>query len=61
MVAKKTNGPIHKYGVTIGLDGWDNVMDRLLINVMLAYTSGERFLGSINTREKFKDLTYVAT
>ena len=40
MVNEKTKGSIHKYGVTICSDGWDNVTNRPLINVMLACTSG---------------------
>ena len=60
MVAEKTRAPIHKYGVTICSDGWDNVTHRPLMNVMLACTSGEVFLGSIDTTGERKDATYVA-
>lgn len=60
MVREKTKAPIHKYGVTICSDGWDNVTHRPLMNVMLACTSGEVFLGSIDTTGECKDATYVA-
>ena len=59
-VAEKTRAPIHKYGVTICSDGWDNVTHRPLMNVMLSCTSGEVFLGSIDTTGECKDATYVA-
>ena len=59
-VAEKTRASIHKYGVTICSDRWDNVTHRPLMNVMLACTSGEIFLGSIDTTGKCKDATYVA-
>jgi hypothetical protein len=60
MVNEKTKGSIHKYGVTICSDGWDNVTNRPLINVMLACTSGEVFLGSVDTTGERKDANYVA-
>ena len=60
LISEKTRGPIHKYGVTICSDGWDNVTHRPLMNVMLACTSGEVFLGSVDTTGVRKDAVYVA-
>lgn len=45
-------------GVTICSSGWDNVTSRPLINVMMACTSGEVFLHSVNTTGKRKDANY---
>jgi hypothetical protein len=39
-VANKTKGSINKYDVTVCSDGWDNVTNRPLINIMLACISG---------------------
>jgi len=61
LIAEKTRGPIHKYSVTICSDGWNNVTHRPLINVMLACTSGEVFLGSVDTTGKRKDAVYVSS
>jgi hypothetical protein len=61
LISEKTRGPIHKYGVTICSDGWDNVTHRPLMNVMLACTSGEIFLGSVDMTGERKDAIYVAS
>jgi hypothetical protein len=61
LISEKTRGPIHKYGVTICSDGWENVTHRPLMNVMLACTSGEVFLGSVDMTGERKDAVYVAS
>jgi len=50
---------IHKYGTIICYDGWDNIAQPPLLNVMFAYLSGDVFIGSINTIGKRKDAHYI--
>ncbi len=40
---------IHKYGTTICSKGWDNVAQRPLLNKMFSCSSGNVFIGSIDT------------
>lgn len=60
LVEKKTNVDIAKYGATICSDGWDNVTNRPLMNVMLVCPMGDVFLGSIDTTGSKKCKTYIA-
>ena len=52
---------ISKYGVTICSDGWDNVQNRPLLNVIQSGTKGDVFLGTIDTSGNYKDHFYVAS
>jgi hypothetical protein len=50
---------IHKYGVTVYSNGWDNVARHPLLNVMFACPNGDVFLGAINTLGECKDAHYI--
>jgi hypothetical protein len=60
-VITRTWNSIHKYGVTICSNGWDNISQHPLLNVMFAYLSGNVFKGSIDTTREWNDMpiTYV--
>jgi hypothetical protein len=51
---------IHKYGVTLCADGWDNVQNRPLLNIIQTGTRGDLFLGTIDTIGEHKDAQYIA-
>jgi hypothetical protein len=59
-VNAKTKDSIRKYGVTVCSDGWDNVQNRPLLNVLMCCLAGDTFLGSIDTTGNKKDATYIA-
>jgi len=58
-VAKRTSNSIHKYGVTICFDGWDNVVKCPLLSMMFTCTSGDVFLCAINIVKEHKDAHYI--
>ena len=60
-VKEKLGNSIDKYGVTLCCDGWDNVQNRPLLNMVQCGTKGDIFLGTIDTTSNHKDHTYVAT
>ena len=60
-VKEKLGNSIDKYGVTLCCDGWDNVQNRPLLNMVQCGTKGDVFLGTIDTTDNHKDHTYVAT
>ena len=60
-VEEKLGNFIGKYGVTICCDGWDNVQNRPLLNVVQCGPHGDLFLGTINTIGNHKDHQYVAS
>ena len=57
---EKLGNSIGKYGITICCDKWDNVQNRLLLNVVQCGTNGDLFLGTINTTGNHKDHQYDA-
>jgi len=59
-IEEKTKQCISLYGATICSDGWDNVVNRPLMNVMLVCPVGDIFLGSIDTTGNKKDKGYIA-
>jgi hypothetical protein len=63
-VEKKTTtqlgDSLHKYGVTLCANGWNNVQSRPLLNIIQTRTRGELFLGTINTIGEHKDAQYIA-
>ena len=60
-VKEKLENSIDKYGVTLCCDGWDNVQNRPLLNMVQCGTKGDVFLNTIDTIGNHKDHTYVAT
>jgi hypothetical protein len=58
-VIEKMQNSIHKYEITICYDGWDNVAWHPLLNVMFACSSGNVFIGSIDTNAEQKDAHYI--
>ena len=58
-VEEKLGNSIGKYDVTIYCDGWDNVQNRPLLNVVQCGTTRDFFLGTINTTGNHKDHQYV--
>jgi len=46
---------IHKYGATIFLDGWDNVNNCSLLNIMLVCSNWDLFLEVIDTTKDWND------
>jgi hypothetical protein len=58
-VKEKMGNSVDKYGVTICCDGWDNVQNKPLLNVLHG-TKGDVFLGTIDTTGNHKDHVYVA-
>ena len=59
-VEEKLDNSIGKYGVTICCDGWDNVQNRPLLNIVQCGPNGDFFLSTINTTSDHKDHQYVA-
>ena len=59
-IEEKTKHCISLYGATICSDGWDNVVHRPLMNVMLVCPVGDIFVGSIDTTGNKKDKGYIA-
>ena len=49
-VKKATSFSIETYGVSLCLDGWNNVVHRPLMNIMLSCPAGDIFLGSVTPR-----------
>jgi hypothetical protein len=41
LFVKKTQNSIHKYGMTICSNGWDNVIRHPLLNMMFVYLNGD--------------------
>ena len=54
-VEEKLGNSIEKYGITIYCDGWDNIQNRLLLNVVQCGPNGDLFLGTIDTTGNHKD------
>ena len=54
-VEEKLGKSIGKYGITICCDGWDNVQNQPLLNVVQCGPNGDIFLGTINTTGNHKD------
>ena len=48
-VEEKLGNSIGKYGVTIYCDGWDNIQNRPLLNVVQCAPNRDLFLGTIDT------------
>jgi hypothetical protein len=63
-VAKKTiaqlGDSLHKYGVTLCADGWNNVQNHLLLKIIQTGTHGDFFIGTIETIREHKDVQYIA-
>jgi hypothetical protein len=51
---------LHKYGVILCADGWDNVQSRPLLNIIQTGTRGNLFLGTIDTTGEHKDAQDIA-
>jgi hypothetical protein len=51
---------LHKYGIALCVDGWDNVQNRPLLNIIQIGTRGDLFLGTIDTTREHKDAQYIA-
>ena len=60
-VEEKLGNSVGKYGVTMCCDGWDNIQNRPLLNVVQCGPSGDLFLGTIDTTGNHKDQHYVAS
>jgi hypothetical protein len=58
-ISKMTWNSIHKYGVTIYYDGWDNYAWCLLSNVMFPCPNGNVFISTINKIREHKDAQYI--
>ena len=58
-VKKATSFSIETYGVSLCSDGWDNVVHRLLMNIMLSCPAGDIFLGSVDTSGNKKTKEYI--
>jgi hypothetical protein len=59
-IEKATKQSITLYGATICSDGWDNVIHRPLMNVMLVCPAGDIFIGSVDTTGHKKTKEYIA-
>ena len=59
-VKEKLGNSLDKCSVTLYYDGWDNVQNQLLLNMVQCGTKGDVFLGTIDTTGNHKDHTYVA-
>ena len=60
-VEENLGNSIGKYGVTICCDGWDNIQNRPLLNIVQCGPNGDLFLGTIDTTSNHKDQQYVAS
>jgi hypothetical protein len=59
-VKNRLGDSIQKYGVMLCNNGWDNVQNRPLLNVVQSGTRGDLFLGTIDTTGESKDADYIA-
>jgi hypothetical protein len=59
-IEKATKQSIALYGATICSDGWDNVIHRPLMNVMLVCLAGDVFIGLVDTTGHKKTKEYIA-
>ena len=59
-VKKATSFSIKTYGISLCLDGWDNVVHRPLMNIMLSCPAGDIFLGLVDTLGNKKTKRYIA-
>ena len=59
-VKKATSFSIETYGISLCSDGWDNVVHRPLMNIMLSCPVGDIFLGSVDTSGNKKTKEYIA-
>ena len=59
-VKEKLGNSIEKYGITLCCDGWDNVKNWTLLNMVQCSTKGDVFSGIIDTAGNQKNHTYVA-
>ena len=59
-VKEKMGNSIENYDVTICCDGWDNVQNWPLLNIVQCGTKRGVFSGTIDTTGNHKDHTYVA-
>ena len=48
-VKKATSFSIETYGISLCSNGWNNVVHRLLMNIMLSCLAGDIFLSSVDT------------
>jgi hypothetical protein len=51
---------LHKYGVTLCVDEWDNVQNLPLLNIIQTGTHRDLLLGTIDTTGEHKDAQYIA-
>jgi hypothetical protein len=51
---------LHKYGIIFCADGWNNVQNRPLLNIIQTGTRGDLFLGTIDTTGEHKHAQYIA-
>ena len=58
-VEEKLGNSIRKYGITICWDGWDNVQNWPLLNVVQCGPNRDLFLSTIDTTGNHKDHQYV--
>ena len=58
-VKKATSFSIETYGISLCSDGWDNVVHRPLMNIMLSCPVGKIFLGSVDTSRNKKTKEYI--
>ena len=57
---KVTSFSIETCGVSLCSDGWDNVVHRPLMNIMLSCPTSDIFLGSMDTSGNKKTKEYIA-
>ncbi len=58
-ITKRMWNSIHTYGLTNCSNGWNNVAQHPLLNVMFACPNGDVFLGSIDTIGEWQDAHYI--
>ena len=58
-VKKATSFFIETYGISLCSDGWDNVVHRPLMNIMLSCSLGDIFLGLVDTSGNKKTKEYI--
>ena len=59
-VKKATSFTIETYGISLCSDGWDNVVHRPLMNIMLSCLADDIFLSSVDTSRNKKTKEYIA-
>ena len=59
-VKKATSFSIETYGVSLCSDGWDNVVHRPLMNIMLSSPASDIFLGLVDTSGNKETKEYIA-